>query len=262
MDLSPCCPSLPAAKSSQDGTPRLHRAAKGAACSLRLAALPGHRNDSWWNREKKTQKSPLPHTLMDPTALHRRRENLHGATQMTKSIHQAGHARSYSLFSGKQPSTWQTLVTAPSSGLPESHGAWGRELREHREHRDTGPPVRVWCWPFVPQSQQPMLALLARICKTIPHNNPSNLFETPQVLQDWQNRARKHSLLSHPPHTPLSIACLPFLCSARFISARLQEPGREGNMSALTETSSSVGRSLPRDSGWKKVVYMLYWYHL
>lgn len=260
MDLSPCSPSLAAAKAPQDGTTPLPRAAKDLLCEAGFC--PGAQQPFWWNREKKIQKSPLPHTLMDPTAPQRGRENLRGVTQMTKSIHQAGHALSYGEFCSKQCSTWWALATAPSSGVPGSCGAWGRELREHggagtqgcrhtgmQGHRDAGTQGLLRGSGAVPLSN----TLPAMICKTIPCNNPSNfLLKNPQVLQDWQNRGRKHSLLSLSPSThPFQL--LPFPFSAQLVlsppGSKSARAGREYvNMSGLTENSSSADRSSPRDS--------------
>lgn len=124
--------------------------------------------------------------------------------------------------------------------------------------RDTG-PVRAWCCPFVPQSRQPTLT--AMICKTIPHNKPSNfLCKNPQVLQDWQNRGRKHPLLSLPPPThPFQL--LPFPFSAQLV---LSPPGcrsvRAGGEYVWSDRKFLFCRQELTEGLWlKKVFYILYW---
>lgn len=78
MDLSPSSPSLPAAKLLRMA--QHHCTEQPKNLLFEAGFCPSAQEPFWWNGEEKIEKSPPPHTLMGPTALHSRRENLQGAT--------------------------------------------------------------------------------------------------------------------------------------------------------------------------------------
>lgn len=220
MDLSPCSPSISAAKSSQDGTTPLHRAAKRPAVWGWL--LSQHTGTILMKQGKENTKIPSVSCWWVQLHCIGAEKICKGRLRLQRAFMRQGmlSATANSVANNEVPDGPWWLLHLLGCLSPMRPGAGSTGMQGHRACEGL---VLSLCPPEWAANTLP-----AMICKTIPCNYPWNsLFKNPQVLQDWQNRGRKHSLLSlFPPPPPFSIASLPFLCSARFISARLQE--REG----------------------------------